>query len=296
MRKLHRLLVAALLWTLAAAAPSQASPIVWTLDSVASSLSLAVPDQVVTIGTTTATVQFRNQTPATPPSVWTVGNTAKVGGTITTNYVEGSSIEFLSGDMFGLTSGNYRPNPAVFNTTSTNTANPNGQYTSTSQAAGVFGGRVRANVGLTVDAGFFNFTATTYDVVSSALAISGTNFAANTMTLGIDTATLAFDGLNIIFVGQPIPDSFGALAGIFGTNGAATGTVVAPDPIGDPLLRRLTIPVSLPLMLNLEGTMLNASASGTIVAYAYVPEPGTLLLLGGGLLALAVGRRGPRAH
>jgi hypothetical protein len=295
MRKLHGFVVAALLWTLAAAAPSQAV-VIWNLDSVASTLSLAVPDQVLTINGTTATVQFRNQTPASPPSVWNVGNTAKVGGTITTNYDEGNSIEFLGGDMFGLTSGNYRPNPAAFNSTSTNTANPNGQFTNTTQAAGVFGGRVRANVGLTVDAGFFNFTATTYDVVSSALSISGTNFAANTLSMGIDTATLAFDGLSIIFVGQAIPDSNGPLAGVYGTNGAATGSVVAPDPIGDPLLRRLTIPVSLPLVLNLEGTLLNASASGTLVAYAYVPEPGTLLLLGGGVLALALSRRSPRDH
>jgi hypothetical protein len=293
MRKLCRLLLAAALAAAGYAAPSSAATIVWTLDDVASQLTLAVPDQVVTIGTTTATIQVRNQSGTNNP--WTVGNTAKLGGTITTNYVDGTSIEFLSGDMFGLVSGSYRPNPAAFNPASTNTANPNGQFTNTTTAPGVYGAKVRANVGIAVDAAFFNFTAVDYDIVSTALGISAGSFTANTLTLGMETANVSFDGLSIIFVGQPIPDSVGTITGVFGTNTAAAGTITTPNPIGDPLLRRLEIPVVLPLMLNLQGTMLSASATGTVVAYGYVPEPGTLLLLGGGLLALAASRRGPRA-
>jgi len=294
MRKLCRLLLVAAFAGTAYAGPSSAATIVWTVDQSESYLSLAVPDQSVTIGTTTATIQVRNPS-GSNSGPWNIGNTAAMGGTLTTDYVEGSSIEFLSGDMFGLVSGNYRPNPAAFNPASTNTANPNGQFTNTTTAPGVFGARVRANS--LADAAFFNFTSVDYDIVSTALGISAGSFAANSLTLGIASADVAFDGLSIIFIGQPIADSLSTITGVTGTNTAASGTITAPNPGGDPLLRRLEIPVSLPLVLNLQGTMLNASASGTLVAYAYVvPEPGTLLLLGGGLLALAASRRGPRAH
>ncbi len=142
---------------------------------------------------------------------------------------------------------------------------------------------------VTVDAAFISFLDVAYDIASAGpLAIGGGGaFAGNALAVGVETATVALDGLSTL-VGQPIPDTPGTpFDNIFGGNTLAGASVTTPDPVGNPLLRQLTIPVNVPLQLSLEGTNLNASATGTIVAFALIPEPTTLLLLAGGLAGLA---------
>jgi hypothetical protein len=140
-----------------------------------------------------------------------------------------------------------------------------------------------------------SFTDVEYDIASALLPITGTSFAGNALSMGILDSLIAFDGLSIIIVGQLIPDSLPTpLGSVMGTNTLAGATVTSPDPIGSPLLRQLTIPVNVPLQLDLQGSLVNASTTGSIIAYALVPEPTTALLLGLGLGALAV-RGGKRA-
>ena len=276
---------------------ASAATIAWAIDSSQSSITLNVPDQSVSLGGTTATIRLRD---AGNNNQWTQGRTAAVAGTLVTDYVDGVSIEFLGGqhNAFGLVSGNFRPNPAAFDPNATNSSNPNGQYTNTTTAPAVYAARVRASVSiLTVDAGFVSFLDVEYDLMSGVLALDPSgNFAGNALTMGVADALVAFDGLSVAIIGQPIPDTPPTPLGapVLGSNTAAGASVTAPDPINDPLLRKLTIPVNVPLQLDLQGALVNASATGTIVAYAYLvaPEPGTAMLLAFGLGGLAlVGRK-----
>jgi hypothetical protein len=145
------------------------------------------------------------------------------------------------------------------------------------------------------DIGFVSFLDVSYDFDSAVLPLSGAGgFAGNAVAMGVEQALIAFDGLVVSLISsQPVADSPGALFGPFeGLNAATGAAVTTPDPIGNPMLRRLSIPVNLPLSIVLEGVPLTASASGTITAFALVPEPTTLLLVGGGMAGLAaLGRR-----
>ena len=56
---------------------------------------------------------------------WNVGNTAHFTGTIDTEYVDGSTIQFLAGqtNVLGVNSGSYRPKPSDY---TGGTINPDG--------------------------------------------------------------------------------------------------------------------------------------------------------------------------
>jgi hypothetical protein len=217
--------------------------------------------------------------------------------------VDGVSIEFLTGqhDVFALTSGSYRPNPAAFDPGLADAENPDGQFANTTTAPGAFGARVRATVSiLTVDAAFVNFTDSLLDVFSPVLPITAGSFDGTALDLGIESASVAFDGLSIVLVGQLIPDSPGTLVtDAFGMNLLAGATITSPDPIGQPDLRRLTVPVDVDLLVDINGVPLDASASGTIVANTtLVPEPAVASMLGSGALLLVMldRRRSRRAR
>jgi len=70
------------------------------------------------------------------------------------------------------------------------------------------------------------------------------------------------------------------LAGV----GALNGTITSPDPINQPLLRRLSLPISQNITLNLGTTILHGTASGLLVATAIVPEPSSLMIAAIGFL------------
>src|SRR5262249_19766801 len=67
------------------------STVNWTVDSAASTATVTLPDQNITLSGISATVRIRNN----DNSAWTVGNSAHMSGTIATDYTDGSSIQFL---------------------------------------------------------------------------------------------------------------------------------------------------------------------------------------------------------
>jgi hypothetical protein len=277
-RRILLLAVCAGLW----ASPASAYIVNWDIDPSQSSFKLTIPDQTVTLGTLTATMRLRNQNNAT----WTTNN-APVDGLLATNVGSGiSSIEFLGGasSLTGVNTGNYRPNPAVFSTTATNTANTDGQYTATSSAPAVYAARVNASVSIiTLNIGYMAFSNVSYDLSSAVTAITGTSFLSNAISLGILDSTIGLDSVNAATTG--IGDVLGQSGPIssVNTNGAA-GSLV--DLGGGNY--RITVPINMPVFVDLSGVQLNATATGTLVGFAFIPEPATLMLVASGVAGLAV--------
>ncbi|REK08450.1 MAG: hypothetical protein DWQ37_20245 [Planctomycetota bacterium] len=259
------------------------SAVTWTVDQTQSSATLQVPDQPFELmdGTTTytGTLRVRNQN-GNDAGPWNVGNTAQIAGTIATDYVDGTSIQFLTGqsNLVGVNSGNYRPDPAAWNGTEFSPAATTGP--------GVFGGRLRPtiNIGipLTVDVGFFNFTDLSYDVDSGVLPIAGGSFAANTTDVGIESVTANVEGLSIIIVGQILPDLQETLGDVSATNEALAATITSPDPIGNPDLRELTFPIQLQVLIEIDPEVpaLMGTITGQVVATATVPAADPAEVLG----------------
>ena len=146
---------------------------------------------------------------------------------------------------------------------------------------------------ITVNTGYIAFDNISYDLASLITPIVGTAFAANAVNVGIADSRVGFDGINTI-AGQVVPDTLAQTGPISGTNLLATpGSIVN---LGAQY--RLTVPINMPVFVNLGGVMLNATATGTLVGFAptnTVPEPATLGLVAIGLIGLAVnGRRRAR--
>lgn len=264
------------------ASPAQAALVAWNVDPVLSQLRLAIPDQTLDLDGNTATIRARNQTGAT--TSWTVGNLANVSGTFLTNYQDGlaPSVEFLSGgvgDLVGINSGSYRPDLDSY---TGGTVNPNGSasggfFDGTGGAPAVYGGRLRPTVlGITTDAGFFSFNDLSYSLASGPLSVnSGTGeFSANSVDFGVLGGLIGVDVISPLLLGF-WPDTILAIPNLLSDNTAALGTITSPDPINQPLLRQLSLPLLVPIEIDFGGTVLQASFSGSIVAFATVPEPAT---------------------
>ncbi|CAL1125265.1 unnamed protein product [Cladocopium goreaui] len=274
---------------------ANAAPIAWQIDQTQSSISLSIADTAVDLDGTNATVRIRNQSGGNS-GPWNVGNTAFMGGTLFTDYSEGGShsIEFLphaAGDIFGLTSGSYRPNPASWNPANTNADNPDGQYSNTSTDPSVFGARVRASVSiLTLDAGYLAIDDVSYDAQSAQLAVSGTtggSFDASLINFGILESLIYFDGVALpLGLGQPIPDTFAEPFNGFIAQNNSAGSGIINDLGG--ASREMIIPINMVLALDIEGIILNAGVTGQVVAYSVVPEPSTFVMFGLGAVGLAV--------
>jgi PEP-CTERM motif len=259
----------------------------WTIDSSKSSIKLAIPDFTYSgVG-----IRIRNQTGG--GSSWTVGNTAFLQGTISTEYEEilNQSIQFKGqsvGQATAINSGNYRPNPAAFNPLNTNSANPNGQYSNTSTAGAGYGVKATTALG---DAAFMSISNVSYESQSDVLPVTGGGgsgtFPSNSMLFGILESDFNVDGISIIIAGQLIPDSVASgLDNVVAVNTAPVATLAN---LGG-LLRQMTVTISQPIIIDLGGgVFLNGSATGTLVATAIVPEPSTLAMCSIGFAVVGAG-------
>lgn len=280
------------------ASPASASLVNWDVNPVQSSFKLTIPDQPVTLGTITATMRLRNQN----NTAWTQ-NSAPVDGLLATDIGAGiSSVEFLGGasSLTGVTTGTYRPNPAAYNTAVTDATNTAGTFTNTTSALGVYAARVNAFFLININAGYISFTDVSYDVDSPVLAVTGTSFLANTTTLGLADSTINFDSVSGGTTG--IGDTIGNTGPITAVNsGAGAGAIEACPILSGACLvaglniYKITVPVSLPVAVSLSGVNLNGTATGSIVGYAFIPEPATFGLLAIGVAGLAIRARRQRS-
>jgi hypothetical protein len=266
------------LWFLAfalAAAPlilqtASAGVVTWDVDRTNSYIRLTIPDQSLAV-TNLGNVTLRMRD-ASSTSQWTDagGRRAPLDGRVATDYLDGTSITFLSGshDLYAIDTTSLRPNPAEWNAATSN-------YTGTSTAPAALGGRVRGTYTiLTFDAAFLAFRSVQLDItntVTGPIVITDGTFAANSTRCGITSALVDVDGLELpLGLGQPIPDVLhGQLHPIVQQN-AAGGTI---SNLGG-LNRKLTYTISIPnLSIDLNGMVVAGSAAGLIVAYAVIPAP-----------------------
>jgi len=277
------------------ALPTSAAQVDWQISSADSSVKLNIPDSTSNLEGVMVTARFRNQSGGdTGP--WTTGSTASLSGTISSNYQEGlsPSIEFLPaaiGDIVGMNSGDYRPNPAAY---SGGTVLPDGTATDGSfvgigTSPGVYGTRMRATIlGSTSDVMFLGFRNVSFDLSSAVLGVNSLTgaFAANTANFGIQHTLVGVDLVSMLLV--VMPDQIISMSGMTGVNQAATGSVTSPDPLGQPNLRKLTLPINVPTTMQLGGLTIPTTMTGSIVAFATVPEPSTIVLACVGAVAIAI--------
>jgi hypothetical protein len=275
---------------LACATGANAGVVFWDIDPAQSFVRLTVPDTNVTISGIAATVRLRDPGSNT---AWTDagGRRVTLDGNIKTHYVEGSNyFDFRDGEhnIIGVPTVNLRPNPAAFNSTSTNSENPNGQYTNTSTAPAEFGARVRVTVFVivNVDAGFLAIRDLELDITGAPISMVGSGgsyvLPASTSDFGIDSSKIYFDGLTVTGIGQPIPDVFAQTLGGFGGTNISSSTITN---LGG-LNRRLDYNINVPVSLVIEGITVSGTAAGKIVAFATVPEFSSMgLLAAGGILS-----------
>ena len=261
----------------------RAALVVWEIDSSQSSITLNIPQQTVPIGSSTVPARVVNQT-GFGASTWTVGRTAPISGEIVTNYVDGTSIEFLGGshNVFGLTTGNYVPNPADWNPTAEEFNPDDGQ------ALAVFAGRIQVRPvpfpPIFITVAYFSIRDVVYDLDSPNLPVDGSgNFAGGGTAFGIENAQFSLVGGG--FGSESIPSALQTLSNLGGANnGSLTGTITSPAMD----LRELTIPINVSTELDLDGVILTASITGQIVATTVVvPEPASVVMMSMGLLVCA---------
>jgi len=282
--------VAALVAVLAS--QSQAA-LVWNIDSGVSYIRLNIPDQAVPIddeNTLDAKLRDYQVNPGPVldgdpdvPTVWTDlnGRRSFVSGTISSNYVEGSSIQFLPGThtASAIEYGLFRPDPIP--------------------VPGVGPAAFAADVWFSVEADPDNFPGEltyqrlghvrirniNYDLDGTATLAAGPPSTWTQSGGSINLGTLAGSVVDVDLLG--ILTDYGVTLDPFGS--ANAGLLMVEDLGANQ--RRLTIDVDVPISLDLSGVPLTATITGQIVALATVPEPASVSLVGLALSLVALRRR-----
>ncbi len=237
---------------------------VWTINSGMSAVTLAIPQQQGTFELPTdpplpITLDFRAANQGTSAFPWSVGNTSSLTGTINTSTNYNTMVDFLGGtqNIDGLTSGSFRPLPAGGD----------------GSALADFGGLIQSRDPEaapedswtdTLDAAVRDVL---YDLDSGVVAVSGGNFAATSLSVGVLSASLDYRGVGIL--GSYVTPGTAVIPATSAPNTALTGSITVNGPIAT-----LTIPINVPITITASGVTLNATLTGTIVATNTLPIPG----------------------
>lgn len=257
----------------------------WNIDSTQSWIRISIPDQIINIGGgNTLPVAMRDQG-ANPGSAvaasWTDAGKrlAEVTGTLSTN-MTGTSISFNSGAHAApaLASGQWRPDAASWNGSTFDTSL--GATTPSVFAAD-----------LTVQGlqriAFLNFYNVNTDYSGTATGLSGWAGTASggALTAGaLAGTTLDLDAIFLIADGRSVYGTLGGAANI-GVNSSLTIANLGG------LDRELTFEYDVPFLVSVNGLPVNVEFESRIVAYATIPEPASLSLVGLALSFVTLRRR-----
>ncbi|MBX3423650.1 MAG: PEP-CTERM sorting domain-containing protein [Pirellulaceae bacterium] len=283
-------LSALLLVSISLSTQAPAALLNWTLDSQQSYVRLNLPlNTGLTINGIAVNVRLRNP----DNSNWSDagGRASQIAGTFSTQLdVETSTLIYLpdSQSIHAVEFGSFRPNPAAFEPTATNTNNPGGQYTDTSGAPVAFALRINYNSLLfNVTAGFLALRDVSYATGGwIALSESDGALVGTGGTFGIESGFLDIDG-NSVTVGniteQYLVDTRGASLTGYGLLGQKTNTGTVSYRQFSPSIHQLEQLINIPLVFDIEGVQIAGSLTGRILAHA-VPEPAS-----SGLAIIALG-------
>lgn len=246
-----------------------AETVTWQIDSQQSFIRLSIPDQDVPLvsGSPPSPLGLRDYSadPFTPSTVWTDagGRRSAVEGTLASNYVVGSSIQFLTGthNANSVAFGSFRPDPAAWDGTifQPNSGAPASFGASIVLAPGQPGSFAIGDLALR-DVG--------YDLVGDvALSTSGSGWVGNnSFSVGLKPgARVDVQGIANFF------------------NEVLDEAVVEANQGGLQIenlgggLHRLTLEIDVPIVFDIDDISLQASVAGQIVANATVSEPASVV-------------------
>ena len=287
----------------------------WTVDQSVSKLTIGLPDTTATANISGTsyhlTARLRDQSGSGSSGTWSTGNSAVISGTVAIDYVDGGSLQFMTGqsNLGEVDTVSWRPTPGIAvpnpgynipadplsaypNLYSNYTYTPNksdgeGTFINNTSAPAAFGTRLNAtityplvvfgftaNVPVTADAGYLSLSQISNDVDSPVLPISAGSFPANTTNIGISGGQADLQGFNIVGL-FTVPSYNLSAAGFFSsaTNSAASGTITNTGTLTRKLTLPVSIPISYPLPTDIGSVSINGTISGTIVANVTLTAP-----------------------
>lgn len=265
--------------------------LVWSIDSNVSYIRLNIPDQPVPLDESNSIdAKLRDyQVNGGPvmdgdpdvPTAWTDlnGRRSFVSGTISSNYAEGSSIQFLPGthSASAIEYGSFRPDEFVVTGPAAFAADV---WASSEDDPENFPGVLTYG-----RLGHVRIRNINYDLDGTATLAAGPPSTWTQSGGSINLGTLAGSVVDVDLLG--ILTDYGVTLDPFGA--ANAGSLMVEDLGGNQ--RRLTIDVDVPINLDLSGVLLTASITGQIVGLATVPEPASVSLVGLALSLCAIRRR-----
>ncbi|MBX3422505.1 MAG: hypothetical protein KF752_13205 [Pirellulaceae bacterium] len=252
---------------------AHAATVNWTIDSANSYIRLSIPDQIVPLGEAgELPLGLRDYVDGIAiASDWTDagGRRSFVGGTIKTDYVEGSSLAFVAGeqDVNALENNILRPDPAAWN------PGPPGSYAPNTGAPAAFGANVILGPGqegqfVLGDIALRNID---YDVVGTVNLSPGGGGWTTSDIFDVGLKAGAFADLDSFLLSdREVTLDAGATAP--NANGSLTITNTGGNN------RRLTMVISMPFAVDVEDLPLVATITGVIVANATLPAPASNLV------------------
>ena len=234
-------------------------------------IRLNIPDQFIELneedGPILAGIREYNPGPF-PSATWSDngGKRSFVQGQLSTNYVDGTSIEFISGDhsAAAIEYGSFLPDPATWDP-ETETYGPSAGAPAAFNGELALGDPNFPEFGLLVKLGVLSVRNVAYDALGTVSlgSISGGWEGTNPFELGIMPGAWA--------------DAESILGNLFmemldeQESAENQGSLEIED-LGDGD-RRLILTISVPISLTIEGQDLNATITGQIIAYATVSPP-----------------------
>jgi hypothetical protein len=289
---------------------AKAQNLVWKINPAQSFAQLSIqntfiPASLSPLGTD-LTIQIVNQAPTA--QAWSDGNAGPLTGTFATNYVEGSSIQFLNSDPRTNIQGidhvtathptGFVPNAALWDPISQTYVAVSPQapamWANNAYSADVFGGSMlsqnafqNTHFGLDsaspVPSSEVAYNTEVFDPASSNFGLTQTDFLLHTLqpALVSDSLTLAANpNAGSPPPGFPTPTFFGSNQSVSILSAPAVITANGNT-------RTMTLPFAIaPIVFYVGDVPFGGALVGQIVATTTVPEPSTMMMAGLGLVSL----------